>query len=186
MDLSLATLKILNMHTFSRCVTMATRSPSQASMPVGAEEATTYQHCTPHPATTCKPLGNTKACRLALALLCFLLEKLFGKHRLKAAVQTGPPPPPGASGARQKAFALLRLFVAQSLNNQHFASHPQRVTLLSLHPIAWSNRILPQWFSVACLHFAHAYSDSAAWSRKPLASLASLNKKQTVCTALLL
>ena len=112
--------------------------------------------CMLRPATTCKPFESF---RLAFPFLCFLLAKLqsccVGVILLPA-------------GKQSENFCPCPLFVAQTLTIN--SSRVNRHTAVSLHPIAWRNTMLLQWFSVVCLStLPHVHT--AAKSCKPLASL---------------
>ena len=76
-------------------------------------------------------------------------QSCLGSHRRNAVVLTAPPPPGGSySCPKNLAMSLVCGICTASFDN----SQVNRQTLLALsHPIAWRNRMTPQWFSVVCL-----------------------------------
>ena len=112
------------------------------------------------------------------ARLPFCAPSLLSCFR-KVAMLTVPPHAGGELHQSESLQAFAR--VPCSLRNIQQQLACQQAKLLAFHPIVWSNRMLPQWFSFVCLSaIPHTYRDSATWSRMPLASLQG---KLTVITA---
>ena len=88
------------------------------------------RHCTRHPSTTCKPLKSLLTC----ACPSVLVGKLFGMHRRKIAVLTGPPLR-GEWPAR-----MLSPNMDCPLNTHN--TKRQATLLVVRHPTAWSNGTL--------------------------------------------